>query len=253
MSYLPMRLFKRIRGHYGDIARDLIGTITQVRTNEPVVALTFDDGPHPEYTPRLLDLLARYDARATLFMVGRYAEQHPEIVRRAAREGHAIANHTYSHPQFPVISSRERRGELERCQRALGSTGLRMFRPPYGRQTYASRFDLLRAGYQVVTWNVHAEDWEIRDPRWMAERLERQITPGSIVLLHDAIRTPLIPGSEDREPMLQALELTLERLSPRFRFISVPALMLHGRVIRHHWYQAPIPEEQFRHANAAHA
>jgi peptidoglycan/xylan/chitin deacetylase (PgdA/CDA1 family) len=245
--------WRRVRGHLARIARDLMGTVTQVRTEAALVALTFDDGPHPEYTPRLLDILARHQARATLFMVGRYAERYPRIVARAAAEGHALCNHSYSHTQFPLLRPGERLAELRRCQEALAPHGLRLFRPPFGRQTRASRFDLLRAGYQAVAWSVHAEDWELREAAWMAARLEREIEPGSIVLLHDAIRNSLFPGAEDREATLQAVDMLLTRLGGRYRFVTVPDLMLQGRVVRNPWYQEPIPVTQFQDSRAAQA
>src|SRR5579864_8414615 len=85
-----------------------IAPISHVATNERVVALTFDDGPHPTFTPQLLEVLAKRGARATFFMLGTMARRHPEIVREAAGRGHAIGNHTLSHPSLPLISQRER-------------------------------------------------------------------------------------------------------------------------------------------------
>jgi peptidoglycan/xylan/chitin deacetylase (PgdA/CDA1 family) len=144
-----------------------------VRTWDPVAALTFDDGPDPQRTPRILDILERYRARATFFMVGEAVQWYPELVRQVAQTGHAIGNHFWDHPSFPLITGRERRAQLRACAKAIAPYGQRVFRPPYGHQSVASRLDALWLGYQVVTWNVLAYDWLDHDADWMANRLVR--------------------------------------------------------------------------------
>jgi len=206
------------------------GTITGVTTRDPVAALTFDDGPHPEYTPRLLDLLERYQARATFFMVGEAAQRHPELVRQVAQGGHAIGNHSWDHPFFPSLPGRTRRQQMRACEQALAPYGQRLFRPPYGAQSLASRLDALWLRYRVVTWNLEAKDWREHDAEWLAERLTRGIQPGSIVLLHDAIYRSQQPVPQyNREPMLAALSLFLAQLEGRFHFITIPELLHYGR------------------------
>jgi peptidoglycan-N-acetylglucosamine deacetylase len=121
--------------------RDVIGTISHVHTRESVAALTFDDGPDPEYTPRLLAILERYRAQATFFMTGKAAQAHPELVRRVAQAGHAIGNHSWDHPSFPLISGRERRAQIRACAQALVPYGSRLFRPPYTEQNLGSRIE----------------------------------------------------------------------------------------------------------------
>ena len=132
------------------------GSITGVSTQEPVAALTFDDGPHPESTPRLLEVLAKHRARATFFMVGEAAEKHRGLVRRVAEEGHAIGNHSWDHPSFPLMSGRERRRQIRACERALAPYGSRLFRPRYGHQHLASWLDTRRLGFDVAAWRVWA-------------------------------------------------------------------------------------------------
>src|SRR3989442_6464090 len=90
----------------------LLGSITHVATAESVAALTFDDGPHAASTPQLLEILARHQARATFFMLGQFALQYPELVRRIAQAGHAIGNHSWDHASFPFITGRQRRGQI---------------------------------------------------------------------------------------------------------------------------------------------
>lgn len=96
-----------------------IGTITHVSTRELLVALTFDDGPHPDYALRLLDILERHQAHATFFMLGEAAKRHPEIVTMVARQGHAIGNHSWDHPSFPLVNGRERRAQIRACGKAI--------------------------------------------------------------------------------------------------------------------------------------
>ncbi len=225
------RVFRRVRN-------DVLGTVSRIATNEPVVALTFDDGPHPVYTPQLLDVLTEYDAHATFFMLGKHAEAHPDVVQRVAAAGHAIGNHTYDHPSFPLIGARERRWQIRACAATIAPLGSRLFRPPYGHESLASHASARLLGYDVVAWSAHASDWEHRDSGWILERLLDQIEPGRIVLLHDAIYTPPNPEVADRSAMIEALGMLLETLTPRYRFVTVPELLTLGRVVRR-WYPPP--------------
>jgi len=221
------------------ITQRVLGTITHVRTQTPAVALTFDDGPHPEYTPRLLDILDKHGAKATFFMVGRIAQRYPRLVQQIALAGHAIGNHSWDHPSFPMISRRERWAQLRACARALAPYGQRLFRPPYGHQSRGSRLDALLMGYQVVTWSLHVEDWLHHGADWMANRLIHEIRPGSIILLHDALYHVVEEHCADRTPMLEAVDLVLERLDDQFRFVTVPELLRIGQPHRQLWYRGP--------------
>ena len=214
-----------------------LGTVIRVSTREPAVALTFDDGPHPEDTPPLLDLLARHGARATFFMVGKSARRWPELVRRVAEAGHAIGNHTWDHTSFRLINGRFRRAQLAWCRDALAPYGSPLFRPPYGEQSLASRLDAMRLGYDVVCWDAIAEDWQDDPPEVLVERVMRRLAPGSIVLLHDTLYTTVDERFRDRGPMRAAVELLLGRLAGTYRFVTVPELMRLGRPLRWHWYR----------------
>lgn len=215
-----------------------MGTITRVNTREPVLALTFDDGPHPQYTPQVLDLLQQYQAKATFFVVGQSAEQHPELIDRIKAEGHALGNHTYSHPVMPQLPGRQRRGEVRACGRLLRDQSMRLFRPPWGAQTRASRFDLLRLGYRVVTWDVIVEDWLEQTPVGLARRIMDGAKPGGIVLLHDAV-TPSGPDSHsctDRGYLIDALAIALPKLASDLHMITVPELLQLGRPVYRDWF-----------------
>jgi peptidoglycan/xylan/chitin deacetylase (PgdA/CDA1 family) len=219
--------------------RNIIGTISRVVTQESVVALTFDDGPHPDYTPRLLDILEKYQAQATFFMVGEAAQRQPELVRRVAQAGHAVGNHTYDHRSLPLLRGPERRAQLRRCRQALAPYGQRLFRPPFGDQNVGSRLDALWLGYQVIGWSLHAQDWLDQPAEQMADRLIERLRPGSIVLLHDALYQPTIQQAGDRHATFQAVELVLAELSQQFRFVTIPELLRSGRPVRHLWYKSP--------------
>lgn len=224
---------------FSAVTRRVMGTVTHVSTQEPVAALTFDDGPHPEFTPRLLEILQKHGARATFFMVGRSAERQPALVQQVVQAGHAIGNHSYDHPSFPLISSRERRIQVRSWQQVVGPAGQRLFRPPYGHQSPASRLDLLRLGYQVVTWNVVAQDWLDHDAGWLTDLLMRKVRPGSIVLLHDALFDAEVDRYWDRTATLEAVGLVLAHFADRLKFVTVPELFQYGRRQYRNWYEEP--------------
>jgi peptidoglycan/xylan/chitin deacetylase (PgdA/CDA1 family) len=217
--------------------------LTQVVTDDPVVALTFDDGPDPAHTPRLLDILAAHGARATFFMIGLRAHHHPDLVARVARDGHAIGNHSWDHPSFPLISRRERRRQILDCARAIAPFGERLFRPPYGHQDAASWSAARRAGHRVVAWSIVAGDWEQRDGRSMADAVIGEIRPGSVVLFHDGIFDAPDARCFPREATLVAVELLLNRLAGRLRFLTIPELLRHGTPKYQRWTFAGRKEE----------
>jgi peptidoglycan/xylan/chitin deacetylase (PgdA/CDA1 family) len=210
------------------------GSITRVRTDDPVVALTFDDGPDPDCTPQLLDVLERHGARATFFMVGEPAIRHSELVRRVAEGGHAIGNHSWDHPSFHHLSQRLRWWQIRACHQALAPYGQRIFRPPYGHENRALRLEALALGYQVVTWSLDSGDWQDSNAASVCDRLIRGIRPGAIVLMHDGIgdgRRPPRPSGTPR-PTLRAVARCLELFDGQLRFVTVPEILTHGRALR---------------------
>lgn len=233
-----------VRKVYNRAMRYFLGSITHVATADPVAALTFDDGPHAAYTPRLLDILERHQARATFFMLGQVAIQHPDLVRRIAQAGHAIGNHSWDHASFPFITGRQRREQIRTCARALAPYGQRLFRPPYGQQNLVSRLDSLLMRHKVILFNCEVGDWFDPDPHRIAEALVKKVTSGSIVCLHDAIRPhpelrPRVSQQShaDREAMLTAVDMFLTRAGSQLRFITIPELLQHGSPQRQYWYR----------------
>ena len=227
----PPLLLKKIKNK---LLLSFIGTITHVITDEPVAALTFDDGPNPEATPRILEILKKYNARGSFFVVGESASKYPEIISEMTREGHFIGNHTWSHISLPSLTGAERRKQIRQCRDVLPDN-MKLLRPPYGHQTLSTRIDALMLGYRVVCWNLHPYDWEDRKPEWMATWLKSKITPGSIILLHDALRNSS-GVNMDRTKTLLALDMFLCDMSNSFRFVTLPELLRNGKVCKKIWF-----------------
>ena len=167
------------------------------------VCLTFDDGPHPEYTPRLLDVLKECGVPATFFVIGQQAERHPEIVRRMADEGHAVGHHSYFHEEPHRVSARQLSEEVRRTRellRGLLGTAPDLFRPPYGNLTAAKLWRLWGAGQSVVLWSTDPMDYARRSADEVGEWFERNpLSGGDLVLLHDAYpyAAAALPGLVD--------------------------------------------------------
>ena len=155
------------------------------------VSLTFDDGPHPEYTPRLLDTLKRHSVKATFFVVGRQAERYPDLVRRIASEGHDVANHSFVHSYLNLESGREAVQGVLRTQqllRQLVGDVPPLYRPPRGKLTPGKLARLWWAGMRVVLWNVDARDYSCKSNSEMADWFRSNpLRGGDIVLLHDRL------------------------------------------------------------------
>jgi peptidoglycan/xylan/chitin deacetylase (PgdA/CDA1 family)/uncharacterized membrane protein YbhN (UPF0104 family) len=180
--------------------------------HDPVIAITFDDGPSADTTPRVLDALRDADARATFFILGRHAEQHPKIVERMVREGHEVANHTYSHGILVFASAREITRELLRTHRLLLASGARpprLFRAPHGFRNPIVVRVARRLGYRVVGWTKGVFDTAPPGAEIIAARTRKALRPGAILLLHDADGN----GDGDRSQTADALPAILRDLA----------------------------------------
>jgi peptidoglycan/xylan/chitin deacetylase (PgdA/CDA1 family) len=176
------------------------------------IALTFDDGPNPSVTPVLLDLLARHSARATFFVIGKFARACPELVREIAARGHALGNHTDSHPSLALLSPKRIARELESCQEAIASATQAAppawMRPPFGFRGPQLRGAVRRAGFAgVAMWSLTCYDWKPQPAALLIARLGR-LRGGDIALLHDGDHRAL---GGDRAHVLAALEYWLPR------------------------------------------
>jgi peptidoglycan/xylan/chitin deacetylase (PgdA/CDA1 family) len=225
LQKLARGLARRAGIFFSGFRRKLYGPITHVRTNANAVALTFDDGPHPEYTIALLKILEKYGAKATFFMVGQIAQRFPELVKEVADQGHTVANHSMTHAAFPMLDSQARRREIMACDEVLQPYSAKLFRPPYGLENAYTHRDARRLGYQVIKWSISVDDWRDHPPQWIAESVIRQLSAGSIVLLHD---NRLEKSGGDQTQTVAALEIVLGAAAGTCRFCTVPELMALG-------------------------
>ncbi|MFI5527127.1 polysaccharide deacetylase family protein [Kitasatospora sp. NPDC051853] len=189
---------------------------------EPTVALTFDDGPHPEHTPQVLELLARHGIRAAFFCIGLHALAHPELVRRIVAEGHVLGNHTWSHAYLPDLGPAGLRHQLgstgEALAEASGAGLPTLMRPPYGGRSPELMQRVAELGLTTVLWDVETNDWARPGAEVIAERVLRQVRPGSVVLMHD--------GGGDRSQTVAALPLMIDGLRRRgYRFVTPEELL----------------------------
>jgi cellulose synthase/poly-beta-1,6-N-acetylglucosamine synthase-like glycosyltransferase/peptidoglycan/xylan/chitin deacetylase (PgdA/CDA1 family)/spore germination protein YaaH len=181
------------------------------------VALTFDDGPDPKWTPKILDILKAENVKAAFFLVGANAEKYPDLVRRIVAEGHEIGNHTYYHPNLALCWPEHIRLELNATQLLLETITGRsttLFRPPYAADTSPSKITELMPlqlaqdlGYLVVLENIDPQDWARPGADVILQRVKQQRRDGSIILLHDA--------GGDREQTVEALPRILDYLKTR--------------------------------------
>jgi peptidoglycan/xylan/chitin deacetylase (PgdA/CDA1 family) len=200
------------------------------------LALTFDDGPNPAWTPRLLDILAAHGVRATFFMVGRFVQAEPALVRRVAEEGHLIGNHSWSHPNLAHTPASRVVEELTRTcdmlEQRLGKP-VRFFRPPYGARRPFVLCTARDLGMTPVTWNAMTTDWSDPSADRIAEQLKSQIETNrrrgwaSNIVLHDGGHRAL---GTDRGPSVTAASQLLARYKATRNFITLDA-----------WSAAPAP------------
>ena len=197
--------------------------VVRVDTNEKVVAMTFDDGPHPTHTPVVLAVLDRHHVKATFFLMGRNVERHATVAREVVSRGHEVGNHSYSHPRLLFMSPGRVREEIERTDeliRGLGVSAPIHFRPPHGARFIVLPYVLKRMGKLGVGTDVNPDEWRRRPAAVMTESIMRQVKPGSIIGLHDVLGVETI----------KTLENVLERLVAQgYRFETVSQLLVRRR------------------------
>lgn len=194
---------------------------TPVHVDGPYVALTFDDGPNPELTPKLLDLLAAHHAKATFFVIGKRVVQYPQIFLREVQEGHEIGNHSWSHARLLEISDAAVREELQKADAVIRNvTGASpvLMRPPGGALSVRQAQWIEREfGYRTILWDVHGFDW-IRPPpppEAISNRIVKEVHPGAVVVCHDTLPTTI-----------EAVPAILSQLEARqFKFVTVSELL----------------------------
>lgn len=211
----PNEWVMRWRGVYRFDAKRHI--VRQGAANVPMVALTFDDGPH-DTSPELMDILKRYDAKATFFLVGSNVVKRPALARRMAAEGHDLANHTRTHLDLTGLRPDQIRNEINNDNIVIAkATGVRarLFRPPGGQYDDRVTDEAAHEGLMTILWSNNTGDWQAKDPKWIVNRVLSDVQPGDIILLH-----------EDRRETLEAMPQILDGLRQRgLRAVTVTELM----------------------------
>ena len=202
-----------------NFSKDAGVTFSRVSIGKPFVAMTFDDGPHPRNTPRLLDMLRERNIKATFYVIGRNVDLYPALTRRIVAEGHEIGNHTYTHGNLTKMSDEKVRGELNRCRESIAkATGVqpRTMRPPYGALLQRQRAWIHgEYGYPTILWSVDPRDWQRPGPSVVTSRILSGTTPGAIILAHDL-----------HAPTVDAMPSTLDGLLRKgYKFVTVSQLL----------------------------
>lgn len=193
------------------------GVYSRVQTDEKVVALTFDDGPHPYLTPQILDILDEYEAKATFFVVGDMAKSYPSVLKEVSKRGHEIGNHTYTH----LV---ENSNDCEKLKKEIIDTELtvleiahqqtRLFRPPTGYCCKKAVKMTQELGYKTIVWDIDTMDWAHNTPQKIAQNIQSNVKNGSIILFHDFIGK--------NSPTVEALKTVLPKLKAEgYRFVTV--------------------------------
>jgi peptidoglycan-N-acetylglucosamine deacetylase len=201
-------------------------TFTGLPRGAKQLSLTYDDGPNDPHTLALLDVLAKHGIHATFFLIGRYARQRPDIVRAVAQAGHAIGNHTYTHPNLIFLSALQTRIQLEECNRALSDIlGVRpmLFRPPFGGRRPESLKIAREMGLDPVMWNVTGSDWKTNSADYVEQKVSRQIRGGDVILLHDGSH---LRFGFDRGHTVVATDWLISRYKDHpYQFVTIPEMI----------------------------
>lgn len=196
--------------------------ITDVCTSEKAVAITFDDGPNPIYTPQILEIFSEVGGKATFFMIGEQMKKNPEIVNKVANLGHEIGNHTFSHARLSQLKTTECLAEIEGNEKLIEElTGHKpvVFRPPFLDYNDDTISILKRKSYSVIgAQNIEAQDWEQPGVEHIVTKSKTVVKNGSILIFHD--------GYGDRSQTIEAVRIVVaELLSQNYQFITVSELL----------------------------
>jgi len=190
------------------------------------LALTYDDGPNDPHTLRLLEVLAKHNVQATFFVIGRFVQQRPEIVREIVRAGHVVGNHTFSHPLLIFKSEAEIRGELSQCrialQDAIGESS-NLFRPPFGGRRPAVLQVARELGMEPVMWNVTGYDWDAPPAAAIEGKVAKRIRGGNVILLHDGGHRQM--GADRSQTVIATDRLITRYQAAGYAFVTVRQMM----------------------------
>jgi peptidoglycan-N-acetylglucosamine deacetylase len=201
-------------------------TFTGLARGTKQIALTYDDGPNDPHTLKLLEILAKHNVKATFFMIGRYAQQCPEVAREVARAGHAIGNHTFTHPLLTFRSDAEIRRELSGCRAALSDAvgqHTNLFRPPFGGRRPAVLRIARELGMEPVMWNVTGYDWTAPPASVIEHKVAKQIRGGDVILLHDGGHKEM--GANRSQTVAATDQLLTSYQAGGYEFVTIPRMM----------------------------
>ncbi len=172
------------------------------------VSLTFDDGPDPELTPHILDILKENGVKATFFIVGKNAEKHPELIDRLIGEGHEVGNHTYNHKYLGHSGPKQTEAEISECDSRIFEHSeycSRLFRPPGGIMNDNISKVCSAYGYNVLLWSIDTRDWSGRSTQGICQEVFDNIADGSVILMHDGVRGHTAEALEVIIPKLRSM------------------------------------------------
>ena len=201
-------------------------TFTGLGRGSKQLALTYDDGPNDPHTLRLLEILARHNVHATFFLIGRYVEQRPDIVRELVKAGHVIGNHTFTHPLLTFKSARKLREQFAKCERALRDAAgehSNLFRPPFGGRRPAVLRTARQMGMEPIMWSVTGYDWNAPSVEHIERQVTRQVGGGDVILLHDGGHLHF--GSDRSYTVAATGRLISRYLAEGYEFVTVPEMM----------------------------
>jgi peptidoglycan/xylan/chitin deacetylase (PgdA/CDA1 family) len=201
-------------------------TFTGLARGTKQLALTYDDGPNDPHTMRLLEVLARHEVPATFFLIGRYVQQRPDIVREIVKTGHIIGNHTFTHPLLTFKSSAEVRKELTEChsaiQDAVGQYS-NLFRPPFGGRRPAVLRIARELDLEPIMWNVTGYDWDVPPAAVIEKKVSSQIRGGDVILLHDGGHKQM--GADRSQTVLATDHLITRYKSEGYDFATIQQML----------------------------
>lgn len=201
-------------------------TFTGLARGTKQIALTYDDGPNDPHTLRLLEVLAKHNVKATFFLIGRHAQRRPDIAREVARAGHAIGNHTFTHPLLTFKSDAEIRRELSGCRAALSDAvgqHTNLFRPPFGGRRPAVLHIARKLGMEPVMWSVTGYDWTAPSASEIERKVTKQIRGGDVILLHDGGHTEM--GANRSQTVAATDQLLTSYKAEGYDFVTIPRMM----------------------------
>jgi peptidoglycan/xylan/chitin deacetylase (PgdA/CDA1 family) len=208
--------------YLGQAATDRAAPILKIETERKVVAITFDDGPDPKYTPLMLEVLHKEGVQATFFVLGKEAQRNPSILSWMVRAGHEVANHGYSHPDMRQLNKAEVYTEIKKAEQVIkNATGLKpeYYRPPGGVVTPAILRAAFEAGYQLIHWSIDPKDWKKNHTaEVISGSLKDKVGAGDIILFHD--------GGVNQEETIKAVVALIHDLKEHgYQFVTVSQLL----------------------------